>query len=126
MRRIVAEAAPRYVFAENVSRKAIDAAADDLESMGYSTRCIALAAADLGADHIRKRYWLRAYADGDSELHMPIDAEVARVSRDRSLASVVVPADGIPAGVAFRGFGNAIVPALAAELIGAYVEAVTA
>ena len=36
MRRIVAEAAPRYVFAENVTRRAIDqAGTDDLEAMGY-------------------------------------------------------------------------------------------
>lgn len=44
--------------------------------MGYETRCIALGASDLGADHIRKRYWLRAHAHGDSELRGPIDAEV--------------------------------------------------
>ena len=67
MARIVADVAPRYVFAENVARRAIDQAADDLETMGYRTRCIALAASDLGADHIRKRYWLAAYADDDSE-----------------------------------------------------------
>lgn len=76
MRRIVAETAPRYVFAENVQQRAIDRAADELEQMGYKTRCIALSAADLGADHLRKRYWLRAYTDGDSELHVPVDDEV--------------------------------------------------
>lgn len=68
MRRIVAETAPRYVFAENTQRRAIDQAADDLESMGYKTRCIPLSAADLGADHVRPRYWLRAHADSDGEL----------------------------------------------------------
>jgi len=77
MRRVVADAAPRFVFAENVVRKAIDHAAEDLEAMGYRTRCIALAASDLGADHIRQRYWLLAYTDDDSELLLPVDAEVA-------------------------------------------------
>ena len=79
MRRIVADAAPRYVFAENVVRKAIDHAADDLEAMGYRTRAISLGAKDLGADHIRQRYWLLAYADDDSELLLPVDAEVAQL-----------------------------------------------
>lgn len=77
MRRIVAEAAPRYVFAENPSRNAIDAAADDLEAMGYQTRCVALSARDLGADHIRQRYWLRAYADDEGELCGELNAKVA-------------------------------------------------
>jgi DNA (cytosine-5)-methyltransferase 1 len=76
MRRVVAEVAPRHVFAENVARRAIDAAAYDLEAMGYETRCIALAASDLGADHGRKRYWLSAHAHGDSELCGPVDAKV--------------------------------------------------
>lgn len=79
MRRVVADVAPRYVFAENVARRAIDAACDDLEAMGYKTRAIALSAADLGADHSRERYWLRAYADRDGELCRPINAEVAEL-----------------------------------------------
>ena len=81
MRRVVADAAPRFVFAENVVRKAIDHAAEDLEAMGYRTRCIALAASDLGADHIRQRYWLLAYTDDDCELLLPVDAEVAELPR---------------------------------------------
>jgi DNA (cytosine-5)-methyltransferase 1 len=43
MRRIVADVAPRYVFAENVSPKAINAAADDLEEMGYKPAHLPLA-----------------------------------------------------------------------------------
>jgi DNA (cytosine-5)-methyltransferase 1 len=77
MRRVVAEVAPRYVFAENVARRAIDAAADDLEEMGYETRCIALSASDLGADHDRQRYWLGAYADVRGELCGEVDAETS-------------------------------------------------
>jgi len=77
MRRIVADVAPRYVFAENVSKAAIDAAGDDLEAMGYKTRAVSLGANDLGADHIRKRYWLLAYADDESELLRGLNAEMA-------------------------------------------------
>ncbi len=77
MRRIVADVAPRYVFAENVSDKAIDAACDDLEEMGYETRAVSLGASDLGADHVRKRHWLLAYADDKSQLLRGFDAEMA-------------------------------------------------
>jgi hypothetical protein len=70
-------------LAENTQRRAIDRAADDLESMGYSARAIALGADDLGADHIRKRYWLLAHTNGDRELFGAIDAKVAELSRVR-------------------------------------------
>jgi DNA (cytosine-5)-methyltransferase 1 len=71
----VADVAPRYVFAENVQKRAIDRAADDLEQMGYSVKCIPLSAADVGADHRRPRYWLRAHADMHRELRGPVDAK---------------------------------------------------
>ena len=61
MRRIVADVAPRYIFAENVSRVAIDQAGNDCESMGYKTKAISFSAKDMGADHIRERFWLLAY-----------------------------------------------------------------
>lgn len=77
MRRVVADVAPRFVFAENVSITAIDAACNDLEAMGFETRAISLGAEDLGADHIRDRYWLLAYADDKSELLCALDAEMA-------------------------------------------------
>lgn len=75
--RVVADAAPWLVFAENVTRKAIDAAADDLESLGYEARCISVSAEDLGADHVRQRYWLLAHANVHSELLRTLNAEVA-------------------------------------------------
>jgi DNA (cytosine-5)-methyltransferase 1 len=80
MRRIVADVAPRYVFAENVSRVAINQAADDCESMGYKTKALQLSAADMGADHIRERYWLFAYSDNDGELLCALNAEARWMS----------------------------------------------
>lgn len=77
MRRVVADVASRYVFAENVSRGAIDAACDDLEAMGYETRAITLSAADLGGDHVRERHWLLAYTDDPRKLLRGLNAEVA-------------------------------------------------
>ena len=120
MARIVADVAPRYVFAENVARRAIDRAADDLETMGYRTRCIALAASDLGADHIRKRYWLAAYADDDCELLLPEHAEVAELPGIRARVWATGPDEPrVADGVAHRvdrlsATGNGQVPCVAA------------
>lgn len=121
MRRIVADVAPRYVFAENVQRRAIDRAADDLEEMGYSTRAIALSAADVGADHIRPRYWLLAYADSDGELRRAVNAEALVRARVRPRVWDAKPdeprmADGMAAGMVRRikATGDGQVPAVAA------------
>lgn len=120
MRRVVAEVAPRYVFAENVSRRAIDAAADDLEAMGYKTRCIPLSAKDLGADHIRPRYWLRAHADDEGELRGCIDAEVARLQSVCAGVWASEPwgrgmADGMAGRVErYEATGNGQIPIVAA------------
>jgi DNA (cytosine-5)-methyltransferase 1 len=119
-RRVVADVAPRYVFAENVSQSAIEAAADDLEEMGYQTSCIALSAADLGGDHIRPRYWIRAYADDEGELCGDIDAKVAIVSRLRSSVWQTEPchprvADGLASRVErYEATGNGQVAIVAA------------
>lgn len=85
MRRIVADVAPRYVFAENVSIKAIEHAAEDLCSMDFKAEMLTLTARDLGADHIRERHWLLAYADDKSELRSVVNAEMAKFKefRDR-------------------------------------------
>lgn len=81
MLRIVADVAPRYVFAENVKRAALERASEDLEQMGYKTRCLDLSAADLGADHVRSRCWLLAYTDLHSELRSAVNAEMASLQR---------------------------------------------
>jgi hypothetical protein len=52
-----------------------------------------------------------------------VDAEVDRVPGRRSDAGSVVRPDGLSARmVALSGFGNAIVPQVAAEFIGAYLD----
>jgi DNA (cytosine-5)-methyltransferase 1 len=120
MRRIVADVAPRYVFAENVQRRAIDRAADELEEMGYTTKAISLGAGDLGADHIRKRYWLLAYADGDRELLKPLNAKMAGMQELRESFWSAGPDESRVANeLAFRmerlaATGNGQVPIVAA------------
>lgn len=103
MRRIVADAAPRYVFAENVSKKAIEAAADDLEQMGYKTKALALSAQDLGADHIRQRYWLFAYTDDQGELLRHIHAKTSmRRELSHSVWGSYPDESRVANGLAFR------------------------
>jgi DNA (cytosine-5)-methyltransferase 1 len=120
MRRIVAEAAPRYVFAENTSKAAISCAADDLEAMGYKAHCIPLAAKDLGADHIRKRYWLRAYADDEGELCRDQHAEMGGLPELRENIWFGHPnlprmADGVAHRMErFEAIGNGQIPVVAA------------
>lgn len=119
MRRIVADVAPRYVFAENVSEVAINQAADDLEQMGYKAKAISFSAADLGADHIRPRHWLLAYANDKGELLRTINAKVASLP---SLVSSIWQGDPGDArilnGLAnrmdrFKATGNGQVPSVA-------------
>jgi DNA (cytosine-5)-methyltransferase 1 len=77
MSRIIGEVKPRFVFAENVERKPIEFAAEDLRTMGYTPRAIPITASDLGADHIRPRYWLFAHANHEGELQRKFNAEMA-------------------------------------------------
>lgn len=120
MRRVVADVAPRVVFAENTERRAIDRAADNLEEMGYEVRCMELSAADMGADHIRQRYWLLAYAHPHGELRMQVNAKVAQLPRVRPRVWEAYPdeprvADGLAHRmVRLQATGNGQVPCVAA------------
>jgi DNA (cytosine-5)-methyltransferase 1 len=61
MARIIGEVRPRYVFAENVSLPALEGPWRDLRRMGYRVPpALCLSAADVGAPHLRKRWWLLA------------------------------------------------------------------
>lgn len=120
MRRIVADVAPRIVFAENVAARAIEEAAADLRAMGYQTRAVSLSAADVGADHIRERYWLLAHADDTGELLRRFNAEMAGRSRVQPRVWEAYPGDPrVSDGLAsrmdrYRASGNGQVAAVAA------------
>ena len=118
MRRVVADVAPRYVFAENVARKAIERAGSELREMGYKTKALSLSSRDLGADHVRRRFWLCAYADLHGELPLPINAEVAELPKFRPRVWETFPAesrvvDGVADGMdRIKAIGNGQVPAV--------------
>ena len=120
MRRVVADVAPSLVYAENVSPKAINAAADDLEPLGYKTRAIPLSAADLGADHERQRYWLLAYTDDARELlrkQYAKMAELQELARGvwRSYAGSSRMDDGVAGRMdRIKATGNGQIPIVAA------------
>lgn len=123
--RIIRARRPRVVFGEQVAQ-AVDWAAeveDDLEGEGYSVRFADIPAGSVGADHIRQRLWLVGYADSDREPIGAVNAKAPWLSRRRGEPGGMVPADGVSGRVAqLRAFGNAIVPQVAAEFIGAVME----
>ncbi len=77
MARIISEVRPRYVFAENVNVRAFEEPWRDLRAMGYRVPPIlCLSAADVGAPHLRKRWWMRATdTDSDELRQQPVEAK---------------------------------------------------
>lgn len=65
--RLVRECKPQFVFLENVPgiRKFVPTVRGELEALGYDCRDGFLSAAEVGANHIRNRWWLLAHANRD-------------------------------------------------------------
>ena len=121
MFRIVKEVNPRFVFAENVKLSPIVRAAENFESVGYKTKITTLSAADLGADHIRGRYWLLAYTDMHRQLHSTKhdETQVLPTFSPSVWKSAEPFGSGVADGVGYRldrlhSAGNGQVPAVAA------------
>lgn len=75
MRRVCEIIRPRWVFGENVSRKAVEVVSTDLRDIGYSkSEILCLRASNMGGPHIRGRYWVLSYSDescqSDGEVHV--------------------------------------------------------
>lgn len=87
--------------------------------MGYETRAITIGAKDLGADHVRDRSWLLAYADDKGELLRGFNAEMALQSKFQNSVWQSKPDESrMDDGVAYRmerfkGTGNGQVPIVA-------------
>lgn len=128
MYRIVRESCPEFVFAENVSERAILQAKQDLENSGYVCKWKKLSAKDLGADHVRKRYWLLAHSYNNGELLRTIDDETSRVRKLQASFWESHPreprvADGLAHRMdRIKATGNGQVPIVAAT---AFVDLVT-
>jgi len=66
--RIAGIVRPKYLFLENVAAilsNGLGTVLADLAAMGYDSRWCCLRASDVGAPHLRDRWWLLADADSD-------------------------------------------------------------
>jgi DNA (cytosine-5)-methyltransferase 1 len=120
MRRVVREVCPKFVFSENVSERAILQAKKDLEEDGYRCEYIKLSAKDVGADHIRDRFWLLAYSDNYGKLCISEYAEAPMLQELCNGVWETYPGElRVADGVAYRmdrlkAVGNGQVPIVAA------------
>ena len=122
MRRLLTECRPATVVGEQVTgaRGWVQGVRGDLVELGYECAGVVLPAYSLGYNHTRARVYFAGYADRHGEPGRTVDAETLRVSQSRGLTGGLAGADGVPRRVAqLRAYGNAIIPALGAEVLGA-------
>lgn len=140
MRRVIAQAKPRWVVAENVTghiTMGLDNVLSDLERDNYTAGAVIVPAASVGALHKRERVWVVAHSNNWDDKSGAVtrstvcpEIEKQRADGDACSASwgfdrwaavkpgVPIVADGIPGRVdRFRAAGNAIVPQVAYEIL---------
>lgn len=145
--KIIAECRPPVVFGEQVANAIkwgwLDEAFAAFEDIDYACGAAVMPGLVVGARHERKRiYWVadsvregRARYQQDnspsSGVRTPLAFHGDALTRaGRALDgdySDLRPIDGLPVGVercATKGYGNAIVPQLAAEFIGAFMDCI--
>jgi DNA (cytosine-5)-methyltransferase 1 len=146
MLRVVSEARPTYVVAENVSgivRLGLDVVQHDLESEGYASRAVMVPACAKGAKHRRDRVWIIAHSlrcvpspEQERECKTvgrrqnPVAHGKKRElagwsSRPRGIIETVGRAtNGVPQGLdeSLKALGNAIVPHVAYEIFRSFPE----
>lgn len=119
--RLAAELSPRFVFLENVLgiRKHVPAIRAEFEKLGFSCRDGFLSAKDVGAAHLRERWFFLAYA-----MRLGLSRSVSIPSSQQKMGgtttkcsewvaepNVVRVVHGVPHRVdAIRGLGNSVVP----------------
>lgn len=146
MRRLIAQCRPAKVFGEQVASKLgrqwFSGVRADLEDLGYGVGGADLCAAGVGAPHIRQRLWWVADSEtpewrwtggaencrrrssqvggsGDADPWRVVAVIPCRDGKFRRIKPGLEPlAHGVPGRLGLlRGYGNAIVPQLAAEFI---------
>lgn len=137
--RLAKETKPKFIFLENVPAirtRGLDKVVNSLTDLGYDCRWTVVSAAEVGAVHIRKRWFLLAYAnskrlreeqrqklEGPREVERPLVIDGKSSPRESSTpfpgevkSAMVRAGDGIPFIVdRNRALGNAVVPRQARE-----------
>ncbi len=135
MARVVRETGPQWVVAENVSgsgNQHIDRACSDLESEGYWAESFDVAIPM--RDHIRRRIWITAHANGNGEPRCSINEKAQDLCKAagqwRDQPEPVGVDDGLSAGLDRRkrlsALGNAILPQVAYLIFKAIESSVSA
>ena len=139
---LIGECKPPIVFGEQVAskdgREWFSAVRADLEALGYAVGGADLCAASVGAPHERQRlFWMADAAGERGRRRASVEARGREAARGSSpdvraepwpdgrsslstvaVTDVLTPSHGIPGRMGLlRGYGNAIVPQVAAEFI---------
>lgn len=144
--RLISECRPRTILGEQVDGKDglewLDGVALDLEELGYAFAATSMSAACVNAPHVRQRIYWVANACGARRERLEPDERTscgapqalaihcdsfarARSAVDGDVGNLLL-ADGLSVAVerdAIKGYGNSIVPEVAAEFIKAFMEA---
>lgn len=142
--RLIRDCRPAAVFGEQVKSAIgwgwLDEVCSDLEGEGYACGAAVLRAIAYGARHERPRLYWVADAGGERWARhqpvecIPVSAQETFTQHGNPLARAsasldgdfggLLPCDGLSVQLercATKGYGNAIVPQVAAEVIGAYL-----
>lgn len=143
--RLIGECRPVAVFGEQVAGAVgfgwLDGLCADMEAHGYAVGAAVLGAHSVGAPHVRQRLLWVADAISEGRQGCQHEESVSRSGRpaqsvNRDALAIARQAmagdfgallrdDGVPVSVerrAAKGYGNAIVPQVAAEFISAFME----
>lgn len=127
MRRVIDEARPAWVIAENVigiDSLALEQVLSDLEAIGYKVSALEIPACAVGADHIRHRTWILGHTNEDGEPRQPKhEGEAQGMPPRGSFSGGLGGAHGIPSRMdRLRALGNAVVPQQAYPIFKAIAE----
>lgn len=90
--RLVSETNPQFVFLENVPAirtRGLNSVCQTFTELGYDCRWTVVSAAEVGAPHLRKRWFLLAHAAGENVRHEP-----GRRARAQGESAAVTRHDG--------------------------------
>jgi DNA (cytosine-5)-methyltransferase 1 len=135
---LIKECRPAIIFGEQVASDAglewLDCVFSDLEGQGYAVGAADLSAAGLGAPHIRQRLYFVAHASGArlqgadwSRRRVDLQSTASDLRRQWETEPALDRlANGLRGGGVgrLRGYGNAIVPQVAATFVAASLDAI--